>query len=620
MVTPTSVRAKAQDALDEAVALEEAVSPPPVEVRYRYQHERLFQRSPSVPPWTPPAESTRGPTSDYVGSGWPWDRRLGDWIDANGVRYGTVPIITGPLNKVSGSTASSSYTLDATAAVRASYTGKRWLALLLRTSISNVYRVIAGTNQVTHAKPKIDVTYVDGTSATLPCWVIAANDGSDTPRTLSATFTLPVLIEFDRPTKEVQSAALSFVITAHWSGTCNLEGFLLDPSVNKEPVTQGIAQAFVLDHGLNAHASVWGLHRYEDGRPYGDFVAGKAASPYLDNTDAEANFDPYIWDSTKPHDTTKWPHRDLGKWVGATPHWTKVESSHSGDGFVPIAPGLGAMRIEMPAGQLELDGSYTPVTPSGGPYIRRGGLAAHAYLFLPEPDFGLARHLFVRYYVRLASYLLDGKHFQISQGNQGVHWIDHGGKNLLMPGHPTSYGAVSGSGGGGRGWTLRTHWQDPNQPGNGPEEGAIPLALHTFDLAHNNPVNHAADKMRDVSLNQIGGMGTLYFDKWYCIEAEMNLNTVMPQFPGWLRDGIIRTWIDGRLVFERSDFVCRSLPLLTVTQFDPLLVRRPCRELGHIGIWFNWFHGGNTPSNTTRVMFITGLAWSRERVGPMRLM
>ena len=87
--------------------------------------------------------------------------------------------------------------------------------------------------------------------------------------------------------------------------------------------------------------------------------------------------------------------------------------------------------------------------------------------------------------------------------------------------------------------------------------------------------------------------------------------------PGYLEDGAVRIWIDGRLVFERTAMVMRFLPLHAAAA-DPSKLR-PVRQLGHRDLWFNWFHGGKTYNPIDRTLFLTGLVWGREYIGPMKL-
>jgi hypothetical protein len=63
----------------------------------------------------------------------------------------------------------------------------------------------------------------------------------------------------------------------------------------------------------------------------------------------------------------------------------------------------------------------------------------------------------------------------------------------------------------------------------------------------------------------------------------------------------------------------RSLPLQRDMARDRNVYLPPARELGIRDLWFNWFHGGLTKSSRDRVLFLTGLAWGTEYIGPMRL-
>jgi len=267
------------------------------------------------------------------------------------------------------------------------------------------------------------------------------------------------------------------------------------------------------------------------------------------------------------------------------------------------------MRVNMPAEPGITDGSSIGYT---------GSLGANAFIFLPEPDFGRLKRIFVRYYLRLSSYTpTAAKRYQVSQTGIPV-WTDMAGKTGIAPSHVTTYGGVSGSSGGGYGWQLRLAWADCDADQGGPDEKGIALGLHTYDYLFNSPVRFGAlDKPRDTQFGQQGGLGgVIYQGKWYCIEMEVDLNTVMVNSPGWLRDGAVRMWIDGRLAYERTDLVMRSLPLINAAYSDTSL--RPCRELGHRDLWFNWFHGGKTFNTIDRTLFFTGLVWSRDYIGPMK--
>ena len=194
------------------------------------------------------------------------------------------------------------------------------------------------------------------------------------------------------------------------------------------------------------------------------------------------------------------------------------------------------------------------------------------------------------------------------------------GKTGIAPSHSTSYGGVSGSSGGKHGWQMRLAWADCDAAQGGPDENGLALGLHTYDFLYNNrPFDYGnTDTMRQTQFGQKDGLGgIIYHGKWYCLEMEVDLNSVMESAPGYLQDGAVRVWVDGSLAFERTEMVMRSLPILSVP-YDSTNIR-PCRELGHRDLWFNWFHGGKTFNTIDRTLFFTGLAWGREYIGPMKL-
>lgn len=602
--------------------------------RYRFQQPGLFPRTdqaivPSRIPGAPGLAREAGPTKRHVSvsqsasgavTAWPWDREYGDWIDANGERWGSVPFNTVKLNAVSGSDKAADYSFDVTALVKAAE--GRWLAALLR--CPGAPRTIAGRFSASGlpdnpGRPQIAVTYADGSKAVLDCLVVAAL-GNDQPNTTAPTMNLPVMLEFERPTALVVSASMSLYVTAHWSGSdTTAQLFLLDPPVVVAPVEQGIAAAAALDAGLVGHPDIIGVHRYVDDSALGDFIFtgnGPAGSGW--NVGAERDFDPAIW-GTGPTNTNLLPHAGLGKWINADRKdlsFTLVKSTHTGDGFQALAPGMGAIRVTLPK-QAKADGDVVGYT---------GTLGVNAKIFLPEPLFGRLRRIFVRQYVRIAT--PDGAPYETDQPGSlqvrqtaggPVTWTGAGGgKCFVMPAHDCPGGGVSGSSGGGHGWQMREGWNDSDFPG--PETGGWTVAPHFYDYGNNNPVGFRYGGPNSPSGGKVpqGGLGSLLLaHQWYCFETELFLNTIMSESPGFVADGYMRQWLDGRLVYEATGMVTRSLPLVNPA-FNPLSLR-PVRELGIRDLWWNWFHGGQVQSTRDRVMFMTGLAWGHSYIGPMKV-
>jgi hypothetical protein len=552
-----------------------------------------------------------GPTHKYVDahSAWLWTLPGGDWIDANKVRHGSSPWFSAPSGKASGATASASYDVDVTAALRYVQVNQRWCAFLLKAK--NAPRAIAGIAHPNHAAPYIEVKYANNTQARLKCRIVAANSASSVmPNTTSASYALPAFIEFDRPQYDVTSARLYFVLTEHWSGRSpSVDGYLLDPPALADAVRSGLASsAGALDAGIEASASVIGAHRYVDGKSLADF-----AHVGEQNFHAERNYDPAIF-GTGPTDRSKFPHVGLGKWINTDSSWSMVPSNYTSEGFKPLAPGLGAIRLHMPKHASVRDGATVGYS---------GTLAGNGAILLPEHLMGRLDRIFVRYYVRLGTPYrpTSQNRYHVYQSAGSREWTTHGGKFGITPDHTCVTGGVSGSAGGGGGWQMRLSWYECDADLGGPSEGGLAPGFHLYDFYYKNPTGHNYGK-GDGGVSELWGQragtgGMLYAGQWYCIETELKLNTVMTTGPGYKADGELRAWVDGHLAYQRTGMVFRTLPVETVPYAGDKI--RACRELGVRGLWLDWFHGGKTVATFDRTAFYTGLVWSKEYIGPMKL-
>ncbi len=235
--------------------------------------------------------------------------------------------------------------------------------------------------------------------------------------------------------------------------------------------------------------------------------------------------------------------------------------------------------------------------------------------------------------------------------NSSGHWIftDCAGKTGISPEQVTFYGGFSGTAGGGSGTEFRHSWNDFSSADDGPDAGGIAIGWHLYDYGPHNPPGYgmSGDGGSKTNWGQRGGIGAiLYAGIWYCIETEVTLNEVrdangniIPPLPenqmrgGFLPNGELRVWIDGRLVFVRTGMVMRSLPYAYFVPssanggydarsfVDPgynKAGRRQCRDLGHIGMLYNKYHGGVTQNSVNRTEFISALAYADDYIGPMR--
>jgi hypothetical protein len=586
--------------------------------RYRCAHPQLFQGTAwaVIAPRIPGGRERRawvGPNAEFVDRhvGWRWDRLGGDWLDAQGLRWGSqawarMVTATGPLDLVRR------YEADLSALLQKVQAEGRWCALVLRTQ--GVARKIGGLWSVGDRVPSLLVRYTDGSQEWLRC-TLTAPSISGMPQATLSELPLPAFVEFERPRKPVAAAQLNLTVVQHSSGASTIAVMLADPPLNQDPVRQGVAQgAGRLDELILQQPSIIGAQRYLDGGRLENYVA-----PGLTNTYASREFDPALWGGTP--DTTKLPHRHLGKFVTANiDNWaTLVDSGFREEGFQPLVPGMSALRMYMPK-QVSQDGEVVGYSGTG---------AANASIFMPEPHFGRLGRIFVRYYFRLGTpegprYVRNSKdRLQVYKeaGQKGPEWEDWGGKFGLMPDHTSTYGGTTGSSGGGGGWQMRLAWADSDSDTHGPNDGGIRPGFHLFDFGVRQPAGHnyAGDNAAKTMWGQRGGLGgILYANQWYCIETELKLNTVMDAAPGYVADGELRAWLDGRLVFERVGMVFRSKPLALGGIPDRPDQMPPVRDLGVRALWMNWYHGGVIKNSLPRSMFMTALAYGTEYIGPMQ--
>lgn len=94
--------------------------------------------------------------------------------------------------------------------------------------------------------------------------------------------------------------------------------------------------------------------------------------------------------------------------------------------------------------------------------------------------------------------------------------------------------------------------------------------------------------------------------RWYCIEQQVKMNSIIGPYDSVgngeaVRDGELRAWVDGVLVYERTNFRWRRHP-----------------EMGLQGFWLNWYHGGRQASPTEMHFRMNSVVIAREYIGPRK--
>lgn len=173
--------------------------------------------------------------------------------------------------------------------------------------------------------------------------------------------------------------------------------------------------------------------------------------------------------------------------------------------------------------------------------------------------------IFFRYYLRL-----------------GDDWRPHrGGK---FPGIGGTYGKA---GWGGRkvdgtdGWSARGLFE-------GLKDGRTPVGFYCYHADMRGTYGDHWVWDRD-------GFAGLENNRWYCVEQQAKMNT-----PGG-NDGILRGWIDGNLVFEKTDVRMRDVATLKIET-----------------IWLNLYYGGTWTAPADMHVYLDDVVISRAPIGPAR--
>jgi hypothetical protein len=171
--------------------------------------------------------------------------------------------------------------------------------------------------------------------------------------------------------------------------------------------------------------------------------------------------------------------------------------------------------------------------------------------------------IFFRYYLRL-----------------GDDWNpERGGK---LPGIGGTYGRAGWGGrkvNGRDGWSARGLF-------NGRRGGLTPIGFYCYHADMRTQYGDNWAWNRD-------GFAGLENNRWYCIEQQARLNT-----PG-RNDGILRGWVDGRLVFEKTDVRMRDVDSLKIET-----------------VWLNLYHGGTWTATADHHLYIDDVVISSQPIGP----
>jgi hypothetical protein len=182
-----------------------------------------------------------------------------------------------------------------------------------------------------------------------------------------------------------------------------------------------------------------------------------------------------------------------------------------------------------------------------------------------EPD-----EIYFRYYLRF-----------------GDDWETvYGGK---MPGISGTYGRAGWGGrpsDGTNGWSARGSFSVMPPSGN-PLDETVPMGHYVYHADMDGTYG-------DIDLWQRDYRGYLEKNRWTCVEQYLKLNT-----PGQ-NDGILRSWVDGRLAYERTNWRWRDVESLKIER-----------------IWMNVYHGGTLPAAQDSFLYIDNVVIASQYIGPL---
>jgi hypothetical protein len=161
-----------------------------------------------------------------------------------------------------------------------------------------------------------------------------------------------------------------------------------------------------------------------------------------------------------------------------------------------------------------------------------------------------------------------------------------GGK---LPGFAATYGRAGWGGrrsDGTNGWSARGSFSVASLPGN---------PLHHFSTIGSYAYHADMPTRYGDSWPWTDRVPALLANnRWYAVEQHVKLNT-----PG-KNDGVLRAWVDGQLVFERTNLRFRDSTELRIEE-----------------LWMNVFFGGTRPSARTMHLFVDNVVVARRYIGPV---
>jgi hypothetical protein len=482
----------------------------------------------------------------------PWENKGGDWTDAAGVAQGSVSYAT----LISG--APGAFAADISVLVRQWY----------RLGNTGAYLKASGSATVgsrihpdAGKRPVLLLTDATGTIIEILCSASAgiSADTANGIRTgaiaVGANQNIALQFELPRPAAPFVSARLQLISIGNDSRPLVLKVFALRPPKlfsGGTPVA-GVAAKYPGDIGIETDADVYFGGFDSSNFPEGSVTLDRSAAPdaaFPEALNARYNPESFAACTTNHRWSTK---------RGNLP------TRNAKNGLL--------VRQELPSAQ-----------------------------FLAKANSDCPTELYFRYYLKLKSGYhcsVDGKKLPGLAGRYGV-WTgdDQVGDYEPQTGNGGSPTTGDFDGTSLNGWSVRHHAFVAPGDAN-PLRGLIPLNYYAYFVGMGDRYgsfwrwgNHAL------------GYVNVEEDTWFCLEHYVKVNAVNGPFDpngngAAVADGIVRGWLDGVLVFEKTDAVLRVHPAIRIDE-----------------VWLDHYHGGPRPAETTHRVSMAALVVARKYIGP----
>ncbi len=500
-----------------------------------------------------------------------WQNAGGDYIDANGDAQGAVPWA---VQTISDTNSVTDVEWDVTTLVQAWNRGdyKNRGFHLRRVSGSNGpldYATKEADDSSRH--PMLTITTDNAEVIVLS----ATGDTYLTPSSSTATYgrnasmrvrdNNNILVWFDLSSlnnKVITAASLKLTTIAQFTNSDVVHGVfaIKTGSWDLSSPVLGIAEQYPGDVGISTHPDVYLSYSFDSNS------AADGGEDFLNDSIDTGNADNY------------WPCDTLAP-SGRQSDGLMSIPAVAIPGYQPFQNGNAVcMRLKYEAG--------APNTQGLGNYGVSARKKVSDFLASDQTD-----ELFVRHYVFLGE-------------TWGENILNEGGKRpggITGTQSNTSYAA--GWGGrttnGANGWSARGGYIRQVPYDYNPLEGYTAFATYLY---HADQVGSYGDQLNWTATTP---NGLIKKGRWYSIEQQVKMNTrdgLNIQGSSGAYDGIVRGWVDGRLVFEKTDVRFTDMDYINIDVAD-----------------FGLYYGGpgNTPYD--QHLAIDNIVISKSYIGPMKI-